>query len=74
MTRLVSAIYSRGPAVIPDAEAQADRTHAARAALWHKLGLIVVDPAHLANEWLERALIEHAETEYGPRRGRSERA
>ena len=58
MTRLVSNIYEKGPAV-PEAsswEVRGEAARRARAALWHRLGLAVIDPEDVHDE-LERQLV-----------------
>ena len=46
-----------------------DRVGDLRRQAWHGLGLIVIDPEDVADEWLRAAIIGEAEARYG-RRGR----
>lgn len=71
MTRLVSPIYSMGepPRRTPGEIERAQR--AARGAAWHKLGLVVLDPADVCDEWLRQALINEADKQFGRRRARA---
>ena len=67
MTRLVSAIYAQGPAAVPTGQVAEDRNRAARAALWHKTGLVVIDPEDIPDEWQRQAVLNFANKTYGHR-------
>lgn len=62
MTR-ISAIYARGPAVNPASER--DRNQAARRKLFHELGVVVIDPDDVRDDWTRQAIISEAIRQYG---------
>ena len=69
MTRLISAVYSKGPAV-PEAssrEVRGEATRRARAALWHRMGLAVIDPEDVHDEIERQLVIGLANKAYGRR-------
>lgn len=69
MTRLTSSIYHRAHADPPTgAEAKA-RNHDACAAMWHRHGLAVIDPAEITDDWTRQAIISEAIRIYGQRKG-----
>ncbi len=70
MTRLVSRIYAMADAPPPTGQEADRRNAAARAEVWHRLGLIVIDPAEVDDDWLRLAVTNEAEKRYG-RRGRN---
>lgn len=67
--RLVSAVYGQGPAMEPCGLVAEERNRRARAALWHKRGIVVLDPEDIADEWFRQAVLNYANDAYG-RRGR----
>ena len=71
MTRLVSAIYSRGPAAAEASapEVRREAARRARAALWFELGLAVLDPEDIHCDVERQIVINLAEKAYG-RRGK----
>jgi hypothetical protein len=66
MTR-ISPIYTHGPAQEPTGEVADKRNHAARKAMWHKMGLAVLDPAQIADDWERQCVINLANQAYGER-------
>ena len=67
MTRLVSKIYSMGEAP-PRTSAEIEEDHRqARRKAWHELGLAVLDPEDINDDWLRQALINEADRKYGRR-------
>lgn len=62
MSRGVSPIYHRGPRDGYDALA---RNHATRARLWHDLGVIVIHPDQIENDWTRQALVNEANRLFG---------
>ena len=69
MTRLVSNIYEKGPAA-PEASSREVRREAARrarAALWHRMGLAVIDPEDVHDELERQLVIGLANKAYGRR-------
>lgn len=69
--RLCSTVYACGPSDPPTGQVAEDRNRRARAALWHREGLVVMDPAEVADEWLRQAAINYAQDRYGRRGGRT---
>ncbi len=70
MTRLVSNIYHLAHSPSPVGVEAERRNMAVRAEVWHKLGVAVLDPEDIADDWLRRAIISEAERRFG-RRGRA---
>ena len=66
LTRLVSAIYSRGPGN-PDPDGAAARIWRLCRNMWIEQGTVVVKPAELP-DGLREALTAYAEDQYGVRR------
>lgn len=52
----------RGPKANPE-------IHAMRAALWHREGLALIDPATMSDPWAAQAVRNEAERLYGRRSG-----
>ncbi len=67
--RLVSSIYHQANPQPPMGEEAQRRNRLAREAVWHGLGLAVLDPEDIADEWLRQAVINETQRLYG-RRGR----
>lgn len=65
MTR-ISGIYAQGYRVRDAEQKQAD-TFKARTAMWHELGLAVIDPAAIDDDWTAQAVINEAVRLYGKR-------
>ena len=70
MTR-ISGIYRMANADPPTGQVAKDRNQAARAALWHKMGIAALDPEDIRNEWLRQAITNEANALYGPRKGQA---
>ena len=69
MTRLVSRVYEMGRGD-PPCGAEADRRNREfRAEAWRKLGVAVIDPEDVKNDYERLLVIRLAEERYG-RRGR----
>lgn len=65
----ISRIYHQANGDAPTG-AEAERRNAeARATAWHRLGLAIIDPTDIDDDWLAQAIINHATKLYG-RRGR----
>ena len=69
MTRLVSRIYAMADAPPPTGQEADRRNAAARAEVWHRLGLIVIDPAEVDDDFQRLLITRFAEENYG-RRGK----
>ena len=69
MTRLVSRVYDMANGEPPCGVEADRRNQEARAEAWRKLGVAVIDPEDINDDWLRQALINHADKQYG-RRGR----
>lgn len=65
----ISPIYGMANGDAPVGQEAERRNEAARAAAWHKLGLVVLDPADLNDEWLRQAVTNEANQKYGRRTG-----
>lgn len=65
----ISSIYRHGPAIRTDAQEIRDRDEFRRRA-WHELGLAVIDPADVADDWLRQAIRNEANRQFGQRKGR----
>ena len=65
--RLISHVYNLANGPAPTGTEAERRNHAARAELWHRLGLVVIDPADLTDGWLAQAVTNEAERRYGRR-------
>jgi hypothetical protein len=69
MTSLVNPrIYAQGPSDPPTGKVARDRNRAARTALWHRMGVVAIDPEDLASEWEQQFLRNLAERLYGRRK------
>lgn len=65
MTR-ISSIYRHGPT--PRTEAQQARdTFEARRRAWHELGLAVIDPSEVTDDWLRQGIVNEAARQFGER-------
>lgn len=62
----ISSIYRQGQ----PSERQ-DQSAEVKTALWHKLGLAVVDPEDIDDPWIRQAIINHANHHYGRRTGKN---
>lgn len=69
MTRLVSRIYAMADTPPPTGQEAERRNAAARAEVWHRLGLIVIDPAEVDDDFQRLLITRFAEENYG-RRGK----
>lgn len=67
----ISSVYGQGPSPDPMGSDAERRNHAARGEAWHRLGLVVIDPEDIGDEWLRRAVLNEAERRYGRRKARS---
>lgn len=70
MNRLVSRVYHLAIADPPAGQEAERRNRAARAEAWHRLGLAIIDPADIHDDWLRQAITNEAERLYG-KRGRA---
>lgn len=64
----ISSIYARGPSTRTEAQEVRDTIEFRRRA-WHELGLAVIDPADVTDEWVRQAIVNEATRKFG-RRGR----
>lgn len=64
----ISPIYGRGPAVRSEGQELRDRDEFRRRA-WHELGLAILDPEDVADDWLRQGVTNEANRLFG-RRGR----
>ncbi|MCG8670099.1 MAG: hypothetical protein MI867_11840, partial [Pseudomonadales bacterium] len=60
-------LYSQGPSVRSEAQEIRDRDDTRRRA-WQELGLIILDPIDIDDDWFRQALINEAVKQYGRRR------
>lgn len=67
MSGLISSVYSRGPRT-RSPQQETDDVQKARAAAWHKLGLVILDPNEIHDDWVTQAVINEAESLYGKRK------
>lgn len=67
MSRLISPIYSRGPDERSPAQ-RAENQRKAMSALWHKLGMVALNPKDITDEWIRQAVINEAIKQYGERK------
>ena len=65
----ISGVYNMANAEPPRGAEAERRNREARAEAWRRLGVIVVDPEDIDDDWLRQAFINHATKIYG-RRGR----
>jgi hypothetical protein len=67
MTRLTSRIYDDANAPAPTGAEAKQRNHDACAAMWHRHGLAVIDPAEITDDWTRQAIENEAIRLYGKR-------
>ncbi len=64
----ISGVYGMANAE-PPTGAEADRrNHEAYRQAWQRLGLIVIDPDTVLDDWTRQALVNEAKKQYGERR------
>lgn len=51
----------------PTGQAARERNRRVYAALWHKFGVVAVDPADIMDDWIRQAFINEAVKQYGGR-------
>ena len=66
----VSRIYHKGPSDAPQGAEAKRRNLMERKRLWHQLGVAVIDPNDINNDWERQQVINQAEELYGKRRKR----
>lgn len=67
MPRLISNIYDMADGPPRSGREAEERNLAARRQAWHKLGLVVIDPEDINDEWLRQAVMNLADKQYGRR-------
>ena len=68
MSRGVSNIYNQGPSEAPQGSEVTRRNMQERRRLWHQLGVAVIDPNDINNDWERQQVINQAEALYGKRK------
>lgn len=68
MSKVISNIYHRGPSEAPQGSEAKSRNMQERRRLWHQLGVAVIDPNDINNDWERQQVINQAEALYGKRR------
>lgn len=66
---LISRVYSMAYGPAPTGRDADERNHAMRQQAWHKMGLAVLDPENIADDWLRQAVINETNRQYGRRKG-----
>ena len=66
----ISGIYHRANGDAPQGAEAVRRNQEARSALWHRLGVLVVDPEDMPNDWDRQQLINTGNKLYGHRRNK----
>lgn len=64
----ISSIYHRANGDAPQGAEADRRNQEARKALWHSLGVVVIDPEDINNDWERQQVINQANKLYGHRR------
>ncbi|GAB5434775.1 MAG: hypothetical protein EpisKO_41450 [Epibacterium sp.] len=67
----ISSIYGRANGPAPVGSEAKQRNKAAMAEVWHKHGVLVVDPNEISDDWSRQHLTNVGETLYGKRKGGS---
>lgn len=67
----ISSIYSQANAPAPTGAEAKSRNAAAMADAWHRLGMLVVNPDDINDDWSRQHLTNVAEKLYGKRKGQS---
>ena len=67
----ISNVYNMANGEPPKGDEAERRNQEARAALWHKLGVAVIDPEDVNHEWERQSIIATADRLYGRRRGKA---
>ena len=70
---MISPIYNQGPAPKPTGQDANNRNASAYQKAWHDLGLLIIDPATVEDEWLRQGMINEANKRYLKRGGKNER-
>lgn len=68
--RLISGIYAMGEPTPPPAEERERVRNDLRRAAWHSLGLAIIDPTDVSDDWLAQAVTNEANRQFG-RRGKN---
>lgn len=66
----ISRIYHQAHGDAPEGAEAKRRNMAQRRELWHRLGVAVIDPEDINNDWERQQIINQAESLYGKRRGK----
>ena len=67
MTRLVSSIYSQAHGDLPTPSEAETRNREAYKRAWHSLGLIILKPDSVLDDWTRQAFVNEANKQYGER-------
>jgi hypothetical protein len=71
MTRFpISSIYSQANGPAPVGEEAQRRNHEAFSNAWQRMGLIVIYPDQILDDWIRQAFINEATKQYGQRESR----
>ena len=65
----ISRIYHQANSPAPTGADADRRNHEARKRLWLDLGVAVIDPGDIHNDWERQQVINQAEKLYGKRKG-----
>ncbi|TNE54820.1 MAG: hypothetical protein EP341_05665 [Sphingomonadales bacterium] len=69
MTR-ISSIYNHGNADPPTGEEAQRRNREAFAQAWQSMGLIVIYPEQVLDDWIRQAFVNEATKQYGKQYGK----